>query len=313
MASFESVNYSLRPSKSIQRQLIFEGISQIKARIGLDGMMYVGFGSIWFTDFVMAHKILNIRDMVSIEENLVGYRRAVFNAPYATVAVRRGRSAAILPKLLGNRRLRRHPWVVWLDFDIELREAIVDDIRTVIEDVPENSIFLITFDGKAKKYGQAKDRPGRLKEILGEVVPDDLGKEACEESQIQDTLANLVNNFMKSVAAPVRLGRFVSGFRVIYEDTTPMVTVGGMIANNGHAGTLTALMDSAEWRCRPKERVMAPHLTMREAMTLQSTLPRSTGLTRAHVRSLNFDLEKAQIKSFEKYYREYPAFAQIVA
>ena len=56
MRSFDAVNYSLRPSKTIQRQLVFEGVRMLQ--VALDPVKaYIGFGSIWFTDFVMAHKI----------------------------------------------------------------------------------------------------------------------------------------------------------------------------------------------------------------------------------------------------------------
>ena len=312
MASFESVNYSLRPSKSIQRHLIFEGLRELKTQLQLHDMVYVGLGSLWFTDFVMAHKILNIRDMISMEEDKVGFKRAVFNAPFASVRVRRGRSSTVLPTLYANARLRDRPWVIWLDFDIELTEALVGDIQSVIENVPENSVFVTTFNGKDKKYGQARDRPARLKELLGDVVPDALGKEACREEQMQETLANLVEDFMKSVAAPARAGQFVSAFRAIYEDSTPMVTVGGVIASAATAPRATAVVGGTGWRCRPTERIVAPHLTMREAVTLQSALPKAGGLSRPFVQSLNFDLEDHQIRSFERYYKEYPTFAQIV-
>ena len=36
------------------------------------------------------------------------------------------------------------------------------------------------------------------------------------------------------------------------------------------------------------------------------------GLSRKIVQSLGFDLEDHQIKIYEKYYREYPSFAQII-
>ena len=102
MASFDIINYSLRPSKSIQRRLVFEGVRTLKGNLELDNMVYIGFGSVWFTDFVMAHKLLGIQDMVSMEADVIGYKRALFNAPYATVRVMEGSSAAALPCLYGN-------------------------------------------------------------------------------------------------------------------------------------------------------------------------------------------------------------------
>jgi hypothetical protein len=63
----------------------------------------------------------------------------------------------------------------------------------------------------------------------------------------------------------------------------------------------------------PAKPITAPHLTIREATVLQSQLPRVDHLTRELVRGLGFDLEVGQIEAFETYYRQYPAFAQIVA
>ena len=195
MASFDSVNYSLRPSKSIQRQLVFEGVRILQSHLDLDRLVYVGFGSIWFTDFVMAHKLLGIDDMVSIESNRIGFCRAVFNSPYATVRVREGISSNVLPTLYDDGVIARRPWMIWLDYDCEFNETIRDDTRSVIENVPANSILLITFNGNEMKYGQATDRPERLRELFKGVVPDGLPKRACKDERMQETLASLATNF----------------------------------------------------------------------------------------------------------------------
>lgn len=99
MASFDAVNYSLRPSKTIQRQIVFDCVRSLQAGLNLERLVYVGFGSIWFTDFVMAHKLLGIDDMVSLEADDIGYRRAVFNSPFSTVRVKHGYSYDVLPNL----------------------------------------------------------------------------------------------------------------------------------------------------------------------------------------------------------------------
>ena len=58
--------------------------------------------------------------------------------------------------------------------------------------------------------------------------------------------------------------------------------------------------------------IVSPLLTMREAKALQAQLPSSDTLTKELVRTLGFDLEEEQIRVFQRYYKEYPAFAQIV-
>ena len=92
-----------------------------------------------------------------------------------------------------------------------------------------------------------------------------------------------------------------------------MVTVGGILPSRGAVRTASGIVDEANWPCRPEKPIAAPHLTIREAALLQSRLPCAERLSRVLVQELGFDLEDDQIEAFEKYYREYPAFAQIVA
>ncbi len=314
MPSFDVVNYSLRPSKSIQRQLVFDGICRFKAHLDLDRLVYIGFGSIWFTDFVLAHKMLNIDDMVSIESNEIGYRRALFNSPYATVRVCHGFSSAVLPSLYNDEIIRGRPWLVWLDYDYQFNESLKDDITSIIENAPSNSILLVTFNGNEMKYGSAADRPGRLRELFGDAVPDNLSRQACRDERMQETLADLTRDFMQSTANDLaRPGGFVSAFRLIYRDNSPMVTVGGILPSRGAARTASDIVSQATWNCRPPKPIIAPHLTIREAVVLQSRLPAAGPLGRDAVRALGFDLDDEQLEAFETYYRHYPSFAQIVA
>jgi hypothetical protein len=188
-----------------------------------------------------------------------------------------------------------------------------DDVRSLIENAPENSIVLVTFNAKDWKYGRPADRPARLKALLGSVVPDDLSQEVCKEDRIPAVLANLSLDFMQSLAADLaRPGGFVPAFRMVYKDSAPMVTVGGVLPAKGAARVASDVVNDASWLGRPMKRITAPHLTMREAATLQAKLPSAAKISRAVVQELGFDLEDEQIEAFETYYREYPAFAQIV-
>jgi hypothetical protein len=204
--------------------------------------------------------------------------------------------------------------MIWLDYDYQFDESLKDDIRSIIENAPANSILLVTFNGHESKYGQAADRSERLRELFGDVVPDELSKRALREGRMQETLADLTRDFMISVAADLaRPGGFVPAFRIIYKDSAPMVTVGGLLPTKGAARVAADVVNGAEWRCRPFKAIIAPHLTIREAVLLQSQLPRAERLSRALVQELGFDLDDDQIEAFETYYRQYPAFAQIVA
>lgn len=313
MASFDAVNYSLRPSKSIQRNLVFEGVQSLMPHVYPDGLTYIGMGSIWFTDFVMAHKILRVRRSISIESNEIGYLRARFNAPYATVEVVKGQTTDQLPKILTDKDVVSRPAMIWSDYDYELNESINDDIRLVIERAPKGSVFLVTFNGLEHKYGKPHERVARLRSLLGTLVPDELKRDDCANERMSKTLADLVLKRMVSIAQDgARLGGFVPAFKLLYKDGAPMVTVGGVLPDPDNLETTKALVSKTDWPSILEEVISAPHLTLKEAAALQAKLPQQQALTRASVKLLGFDLDEAQVKAFEKYYLRYPSFAQIL-
>lgn len=314
MGSFNLVNYSLRPSKSIQRSLVFEGMRSLQERLNIGPVVYVGFGSIWFTDFMLAHRSISVAEMVSIESDEVGFVRAKFNRPYKTVEIRKGLSSDVLPVIYADPAYAGRPWLVWLDYDKELSETVVDDIREAIERLPSNSVFLVTFNALGRKYGKPRDRADRMRALLGNVVPDNAGTADFQDGVIADRIATLTLDFMKSVAADVRRpGGFVPAFRLAYRDQTPMVTVGGFLPDLSVRDAARSLISADTWVGVVSGAIEAPHLTTKESMTLQSELPRTGLLDRNAVQALGFDLEEAQIEAFQRYYRFYPSFAQVVS
>lgn len=313
MPSFNVVNYSLRPNKSIQRKLVFDGVKKIKDRVNLGNMVYIGLGSIWFTDFSIAHKELGIRNMISMEESDIGYSRSRFNRPFKTVEVKNGISSEILPELLDENRLTKSPWMVWLDYDSQLNEGIISDLQLLVERLPQSSILLTTFNAVPSKYGKPNQRVENLKNMLGSVVPDDLDKSDCDGDRLLQTLGELVTDYLKSAAIQVsRPGGFHPAFRIPYRDGAGMVTVGGVLPAKDKASGLRTLLMNHDWQGFADSVICAPLLTLREAAVLQSELPRRKRLSRTSIRRLGFDLEDHQIRAFEKYYMYYPSYAEVM-
>ena len=314
MPSFNAINYSIRPSKSIQRQIVFDCLSELESTLGLRGATYIGLGSIWFTDFVLAHTKININRMISIEEDEVGYKRAMFNKPYSVVSVKRGSSSEVIPALLKDKHLSSNPWVVWLDFDYELDSSVAQDIRSLVESAPVNSVLIFTVDARSVRYGDEKeDRIDSLRDALGAVVPDDLTSEQCRGLGLQLTLANLSFEYMMSVVVDVdRSEGFVPVFLLPYEDSARMITFGVVLHGVEHKDQIQKIIGSVNWLGMVDEQITAPHLTIKEATELQSLLPADRPITRSDVQKLGFDLSDSQIAIFQKYYKQYPSFAQVM-
>lgn len=314
MSSFDVVNYSLRPNKSIQRAIVFDGLRRLAEVIDLKSARYVGFGSVWFTDFQKAHKELHLEEMISIEGDEIGFSRAQFNKPFRTVRVEKGLSGDVLPMLLNEDALVVAPWIIWLDYDGGLDEGVADDLQLLVERAPPNSVLLATINGAGqRKYGKPKDRPTLLKNVLGDVVPDDLRVEDCDDKHLPNTLAVNMLAYMQSVGVAVaRPGGFVPAFSLTYRDGASMTTVGGVLPQRGAVPAVRELVSSQSWEGFIGQPITAPLLTIREAAALQAKLPGGRKLTRRMVKSLGFDLDDEQIQAFERYYRYYPSYAQVV-
>ena len=111
MASYEKFDYSTRPNKRTQRKMIFDALARYIALFPKVRFRYVGFGSMWVTDFLYAHRRLGLQSLISIEAP-EGFRRAAFNRPFKCVKLLKGYASTVLPSL-GWRR----PAIVWLDYE----------------------------------------------------------------------------------------------------------------------------------------------------------------------------------------------------
>ncbi|HEX8381902.1 MAG TPA: O-methyltransferase [Sphingomonas sp.] len=314
-ASFNGVNYSLRPSKTIQRGLIFEGLRQLQDQLDWSRASYVGFGSIWFTDFLLAHKILRISRMVSIESNDVGYRRAVFNKPYRFIRMKQGVSSDVIPALYDEARFPTHPSIMWLDYDEGLDEDKLDELRFNVENAAPNSVLLVTLNAGERHYGaDDSQRLERVKTLFGRLAPDTLRRRSVRGFGLAQTLAGLVQDAMVSTSTKIRkVNSCVPAFNISYRDKATMITVGAIFPSQELRAFVRSTVRSPRWPGFVDDPIIAPHLTLLEAAVLQANLPRRPGLNRDAVQELGFDLEDEQIRAFETFYRHYPVYAQIVS
>ena len=92
-ASFEEIDFRLRPAKQIERKMICDALHRLTEFAWLDSYRYVGFGGIYFSEFVLFHKQLGIEDMISIERETDKRPRFGFNAPYKCITMKYGEIA----------------------------------------------------------------------------------------------------------------------------------------------------------------------------------------------------------------------------
>lgn len=313
MASFDTINYSITPNKAIQRQIVFDCLEIVDRHLPLLDAAYIGFGSIWFSDFVIAHKKLGVSNLISIENNPIGAKRARFNAPFRTISVEEGDSTPVLSDLSKNEKLLKRPWIVWLDYDRSVTDTTLNDIELIVTHAPPNSVFVVTIDAGGLSMSATK-REKYLRELLGDAVPDDLEDDAFEVENMPKLLAKCMLDYVSAQAANgSRPGGFIPAFAIPYKDNAQMLTFGGILPAAAARGAAKACVESNSWAGFPSVPVHAPPLTMKEVQALQKLLPNSKGVSRTKLQKLGFDLRDDQLEAYVEHYRRYPTFLQVVA
>ena len=93
-----SVNYNIRPCKSIERKMMCEMISRLTVFDYIKNYRYIGMGAKYFVDFSLLHKEFGINNMYSMEINSAekNKKRFEFNKPFNCIKMLFGNASDIL-------------------------------------------------------------------------------------------------------------------------------------------------------------------------------------------------------------------------
>jgi hypothetical protein len=316
MASFEEINYSIRPNKNVERKLIFEALQGLKPNFDIEKYRYVGLGSVWFVDFVLAHKLLFIDDLISIEKPHYE-RRVNFNKPYRCIRVEPGDTTQVLPEL----KLKEKRTIIWLDYDSGLEGPMLGDLDIVCEQVQSGSIVLVTSNAHrnilfAKDEGGSElSKEASLRRFAGDLVPTSLPTEAFQKGNFPKLLASMLfDHLMRATRKTGRKERFIPMFSFFYKDNAPMITVGGMIANEQDAAALEGcdLSKKFDYMAGETQRTInVPPLTIKEKIALDRLLPSLEAPTEVEISDLGFTLKQQQVADYHRFYKHYPTYGEV--
>lgn len=316
MPSFDAVNYAIRPNKNVERKLVFSSLREIDRLLDLSGHRYVGMGSVWFVDFVLAHKWLSIKDMISIEADEIGYRRASFNRPLACIETRQGETSAVLPEI----DFATKPSLLWLDYDSGIGGPAIADISNVLPRLRPGSIFVVTLNAKkddlpTKNEADEPISPQvALRQLVGDLLPTHVPTKRFQRDEYPRLLGEIIRNHFRSIhLSASRTETWVELFDIVYFDSTPMVTVGGMVAAANHEARVRDLVADARWRGRQADAISLPPLTLKEKIALDGLMPCASPLTQEAVGLLGFMLRAEQIRAYCRHYKDYPVYGEVVS
>lgn len=329
--SFETVNYLLRPKKQIERKIIIEVLQELSDKIGLSQYRYVGFGSIYYYDFILFHKYLRLNDLVSLDNKPLP-RRFKFNLPYDYVSFENKDATDYLREFDWKKKI-----LLWLDYDKPIDDDVLGDLDIVATSCGSRDILITTVDASCPQGPGSEDaRNDYLKEFY-----DNYGGYLSEEYKDKDsfrrrftpaTLAELLqdvilNRLKESVVYRYSDIRFHMLFSFTYKDTAPMFTMGGIFLEQ--TDKLRNKRWSTPFICR-NGRIIdidVPVVTYREKLHMDSVIrelseqidrieherTRISSKEREQVirkimEDLPFEVSFPDLRKYITYYRYYPQY-----
>lgn len=323
--TYEKINYSLRPSKSIERKMLGSVFRRLSEFGSVESYRYIGFGSTYFSDFVLFHKALGIKNMISMERDKENEERFRFNCPYKCIRIEWGDSNEVLPALSWDVRT-----ILWLDYDGQLTANVLADVSLFSHKAIPGSVIAVTVNvepdkmdsaawDREKDYNEqlAEYRLQKLKDQVGEdKVPISVtGKELngwrkaaiCREI-ITSEIHHMLSTRNGGRASGTQL-RYKQLFNFHYADGAKMLTVGGLIYDEGQTNIVAkcAFEDllfvmNDEKACL----IEIPRLTYRELRLLDTKLPLQEGESLGDV----LGIPKGQLEMYSRVYRYFPTFAE---
>ena len=202
---------------------------------------YVGMGGNAFYDYIMIHKYLGIRKMISVEHDQTMLERARFNRPYGFVEVR----GSTVNDFVASDRFAGNS-IFWLDYDRAIRSEVTDDIGAVAVNAKARDFVFVTVCGEPPGFLRKSNGTKRLTELQDRLprFTRTLTVQDMDDSGFPETVHRILHSAF-SHAFSVRGLMFDPFFRVVYADGVRMVTYGGVFAETKECRSFRSRLDLA--------------------------------------------------------------------
>ena len=318
--NFESINYSIRPGKSVERKMLAELFGRVSILDNIMNYRYIGFGSAYFTDFKLFHKDVGIRKMLSIEKEKDYAKRVNFNKPYSCIEMKYGASEEVLPNLPWKKWKEKS--IIWLDYTQKLHEYMLSDLMTLVSEVKAGSIILISVNVAQDKDSREKRDPktkvwryNLLKKRIGEGnIPQEAKNLSFSTSDNKKLIRQIIDTKIKH-ALRIRNGVLQDDDKLLYSqlinihynDGASMLTVGGIIFDKKQNSKVEQMnFKNLNFICKDAQcfEIAVPKLTYKEIHALDKCLPNS----KSKAKRLPLSIE--DIENYSKIYRYFPTFTE---
>jgi Putative O-methyltransferase len=307
--SYLKVQYELRPAKQVERRMLIDSLQMLmEAGFQIRSYKYTGMGSVYFIDFMLFHRLLGIRDMLSVEYDRNIAKRVEFNRPFESVDTEIAPIGQVIPKL--SKDLKH---LVWLDYDGVLRSSHLQDIATATTYLSVGSILLITVDIEPPTDEDSPEqwRQHFVNEALDFFDPS-LQVKDFAKSKLPKRNIELVAKAIHAGLAGRRDAEFIPMFNFVYKDGNQMLTMGGMVGTSVEKRRVrtSALADSPYFRGDFETEpcvITVPRLTRKERQYLDGFMPCKDLWTPD-----DFELSWEMVSAYRDIYRYCPNYAEML-
>lgn len=329
-ASYRAINYSLRPAKAVERKMMGEAFRRLHSFQRVEDYRYVGFGSIYFSDFQAVHRVLGINDMVSIEKHTEAAECFEFNRPFRSIDLKFGESNVVLPSLPWDK-----PSILWLDYDGKLDQKGLSDIDTFCARCRSGSFLVTSVNAQAdpepsederlaftaqtgEAFNASTYRLRKLVEMVGsDKIPPGTDGAGLRGNDFGKVCRKIIDNQIASKLS-ARNGLLHPQDRIVYRqvfyfryrDNAQMLTVGGVLCTEADLMKFDACAFEKLPFVRPGDEpyeIRVPCLTTKEIRHLNAQLPKvaSEALVAPGV-------PQADLSTYAEVYRYFPSFSEVL-
>lgn len=311
--SFRKIDYSLRPAKHAERRMLCELFRKLHPFQPVERYLYVGMGSLWFSDFTLFHRLLGIKEMISIDKSGAKDRLEA-NLPFGCIKLHLQSTNAALPKLDWKRKQ-----FLWLDYDDPIEVSMLLDAKTVATRASSGTVLAVSMQSEsAKEVEEVKGDEGvtaieRFRDRFGRerVPPEIWGDDLVSWNFAKLSRALIAGEIEAALAtrnageAPADAMKFEPICDFEYSDGAKMTTTVGIFVAQRDANLFQACefgsLDFLDHNGRLVH-IEMPKLTVREIRRLEQQLPSIGGASLVGV-------PLKDVKQFAALYRYLPNFA----
>jgi hypothetical protein len=308
--SYEKVHYEFRPAKQVERRMLLDLFQRLmEAGYRISSYQYTGMGSIYFIDFVLFHRYLGIKKMVSVECVHEIKKRVHFNRPYGSIEIFMGDIAEYIPRLS---RDRKH--ILWLDYDFVLRRDAVEAILLAAAQLSPGSFLVVTVDAEPpgpKEWGP-KDWCKYFKQEAGDYLGNKARERHFAKSRLVEVNASIIESAIQHGLAGREDVDFIPLMNFVYADGHCMLTLGGMIGAEEDRRRVLALERAKlpflrDSLAADPYYIRVPLLTRKERLHLDSVMP-----CRESWRPSEFEMKAEDLQTYREIHPYYPAYTEVL-